>query len=289
MKLGSLSTAGILSLSLLTAGCGEWGGGASVVPSVTFLPADLSGDAGTEVAVETDSGAESQSSGGMGSIKGRVLLTGAAPDLPPLIAKGAAVKDAEVCAAVNIPDERLMLGADNGVANVFVYVPKKPKGVPSPADGEDMIFDQKNCRFLPHALVVPTSRTVRVLSDDPIAHNTHSFPKKNQGVNSGVAPNDREGILQINYNRAEAEPLQVKCDYHAWMIAYHLPVDHHIAAVTDADGNFEIKDVPSGDYSFNVWHEAADGKYVARKLKVTVKGGDPTPLEISYPADKLKL
>ena len=83
--------------------------------------------------------------------------------------------------------------------------------------------------------------------------------------------------------------MQVKCDYHAWMISYHLPVDHHIAAVTDADGNFEIPDVPAGDYAFNVWHEAADGKYVARKLKVTVGGGDPTPLEISYPADKLKL
>ena len=130
---------------------------------------------------------------------------------------------------------------------------------------------------------------MKVLSNDAVAHNTHSYPNKNQGVNSGVAPGDREGKLTITYNRAEAEPIAVKCDYHAWMTAYHLPIDHGFAAVTDKDGNFEIKDIPAGDYTFAVWHEAAAGKFIERKLSVTVAAGDPTPLEISYPADKLQL
>jgi hypothetical protein len=73
------------------------------------------------------------------------------------------------------------------------------------------------------------------------------------------------------------------------MIAWHLPVDHPFVALTDADGNFEITDLPSGDHVFTVWHEAAKGKFVKRKLKVTVQPGQTTTQEIEYPASQLEL
>lgn len=276
---------------LAATGCSEFGGGSTVVPDVTFLPADLSGDA---VAADTGAGAGGDApaaaeAGGVGTIVGKVVFEGTAPGLPPQFVNGADIKDKEVCAAVDVPDERFVMGADNGVANVFVFMKKAPKGAPEMAvPSEPVIFDQENCVFKPHCMLVPVGQTIKVLSADPIAHNTHTNPAKNNGVSSLVPPNDREGALELKYTRAE-DPFSVTCDFHAWMKAYHMPIDHPYGAVTDENGNFEIKDVPSGEHEFVVWHEAAAGNYLERRLKVTVGGGSPTEVKIAYPESKLSL
>lgn len=277
------------SLAVVAAGCGVYGGGAAVVPDVTFLPADLSGNASESESSTGDSEAASASAGGFGSIDGSVKFVGTPPSLNPVYVKGADIKDKEVCAAEDVPDERLVIGADNGVANVFIYMKKAPKGAPAmTVPAEPVFFDQKYCRFIPHCMIVPVGQTIKVLSDDPIAHNTHTNPAKNNGVSSVVPENDRTGVLELKYTRSE-DPFSVTCDFHAWMKAYHMPVDHPYAAVTDADGNFQINDVPAGSHEFVVWHESANGQYLERKLKVTVKAGEATTLEVPYAAEKLAL
>jgi len=277
----------VLGFLASIAGCSGYEGGAYVVPKVSFVPAEASGATADSAGEVADPATEVAASG---TFTGKVVLVGGGSALPPLISKGADVKDKEVCAAVDVPDERLVLGEGMGVANVFIYLAKAPKnGKPLETPEEPFFFDQKNCRFLPHCVVIPTGQTVKVLSDDPIAHNTHTYPNKNQGVNSGVAPGDREGKLEFVYRKAEAQPLSVKCDYHTWMTAYHLPIDHPYAAVTDADGTFTIADLPSGKHSFVVWHEAVDGNFVERKLVVDIQPGASTDMQIELPVAKLKL
>ena len=282
----------LLSGLTLLSGCTDegFGGGAYQATTVTVLPADLrGGPSEADDSVESASGSPSASIG-PGTFAGRVIMSGGAPTLAPLIAQGADVKDKETCSVVAVPDERLVIGADNGVANVFISIVKAPKGTPKPETSDEaVIFDQKGCRFLPHCLLVPVGQTVKVLSGDGVSHNTHSYPARNNGVNQSVDPNDRDGKLQFAYRSSEKQPLKVACDFHSWMIAYHLPVDHPYAALTDADGNFEIKDIPAGDHVFWVWHEAAKGKFVERKLKVTIKAGDTTQQNIDYPAASLDL
>lgn len=265
-------------------GCGSYGGGAGVVPEVSFIAAG-----GTEEATE-EASAEAGGELPTGSLKGRVLLSGAAASLPLLIAKGSAVKDAEVCAAEDVPDERLVLGPDNSVANVFVYLAKAPKGAkPATPPADPFMFDQKTCRFLPHATIIPVKQTVKVLSNDSVAHNTHTFPSKNSPINSTVNPMDRDGLVSFAYTKAEAVPLAVKCDFHAWMSAWHLPLDHSFGAVSGASGEFEIADIPAGKHSFVVWHEAANGGFVQRKLEVEIKAGETAEVSVDYPASLLKL
>lgn len=290
-------TVGLIAVGLCLlsfSGCGEYGlgGGAYQATSVVVLPPDLSEDAESSDDVESDAGdaAVASAGSGPGSFSGRVVLTGNAPDLGLIFAKGANIKDPEVCSAVDMPNEKLVTGADNGVANVFIYLQKAPKGTPEPVVSESaVIFDQKNCRFLPHCLVVPVGQTVKVLSDDSVAHNTHTNPKRNQSVSSLVGANDREGKLQLVYKLAEREPFPVTCDFHSWMIAWHLPVDHPYVALTDADGNFQIDGLPAGKHDFTVWHEAAKGKFVNRKLKVSITAGATTTQEIEYAASQLDL
>lgn len=289
----SISTIALMVGCLLCfSGCdnGGLGGGAYQATSVIVLPPDLTVDSEQSDTEETAATPTASGGSGPGQFKGRVVLTGSAPELAPLIAQGADVKDAEVCAAVTVPDERLVMGAGNGVANVFIYLQKVPKGTPKPeVTDTPVIFDQKNCRFLPHCLVVPVGQTVKVLSDDSIGHNTHTNPKRSTGVSQAVEGGDRVGKLEFAYKAAEREPCRVTCDFHSWMIAWHLPLDHPYVALTDADGNFEINDLPAGNHVFTVWHEAAKGKFVNRKLKIKVAAGQITTQEIEYAASQLEL
>jgi hypothetical protein len=220
--------------------------------------------------------------GGVGTLKGKVVFEGNLSPLAPLFAKGAAPKDPSVCGAEAIPNETIVI-SDGGLANVFVYLEKAPKGAAVSAPAGNLEFDQKTCIFKPHAMVMRVKQTVTVLNDDAAAHNTHTYPKKSSPFNSVVQPNDRKGVA-LKYDQVEREPLTVGCDIHPWMQAYHLPLDHSFAAVSAADGTFEIKDLPAGKHEFKVWHEV--GKMVEKALVVTIKPGD-NEITIKVPASKL--
>jgi len=225
-----------------------------------------------------------------GTIKGQVVVTGDIAPLKLLVTKGdGAVKDSSVCAAEDVPDESLVVDAKTkGIANVVVWLIKKPTKIhpdlAKPKDAE-VVFDQKGCRFLPHVLLVRTDQKVRVLSDDAIAHNTHTYPLKNKQENFIVSPNDRKGVLLPLQSLEERLPAKVGCDIHPWMQAWWVILDHPYAAVTNEKGEFEITNLPTGDHEFRVWQEKVG--YLEKKYEVKVKAGDNALPPIKVPAATL--
>jgi len=128
-----------------------------------------------------------------GTLKGQVTLAGKFAPLDPLVEKGSTkVKDPEVCAADNVPNESLIVdSATSGIANVVIWILKKPETIhPDLAKSKnaEVVFDQKGCRFIPHVLLVRTDQQVRVLSGDAAAHNTHTHPIKNEAKNFLLPP-----------------------------------------------------------------------------------------------------
>ncbi|OYW18899.1 MAG: hypothetical protein B7Z55_09810 [Planctomycetales bacterium 12-60-4] len=197
--------------------------------------------------------------------------------------KNAAPKDPAVCGVEAAPNESIVVNG-GGLANVFIFMAKVPKGIEIPSPPGAVEFDQRACTFRPHVLVVQTGQEIKVLNDDAVAHNTHTYPKRNSPFNQTVAPNDRGGV-DLKYGRAETLPFQVGCDIHPWMVAYHLPVDHPWAVVTGADGTFEIANVPSGKHDFKVWHEK--GGELEKALSVVITPNETSTIEIPVPASKL--
>jgi plastocyanin len=226
-----------------------------------------------------------------GTVTGQVIVSGTVPAAELLHRKGAEIKDKEVCAAEDVYKDDLVINAENkGLANVFVYLAKAPKTIhpdlKAPAK-QTVIFDQKNCMFIPHVLIARTGQTVEVISNDPIAHNTHTYPLKNSASNVLIAPNTAEGKGQkMDIKSAETLPFKVTCDFHPWMAAYWLAVDHPYAAVTDKDGKFSIAGLPAGEHEFRVWHEKVG--YINRKYVVKVKAGDNPQKAIEVSGDGLK-
>ena len=223
-----------------------------------------------------------------GDAAGRFVLEGEAPDLAPRVAAGAEktkegqpVKDGAVCAADPIPDFSLVVGEGGGIANVFLY-PLRPIRGTKPeleqAPDAPVVFDQEGCVFKPHCLIVRAGQPISLVSSDPVAHNVRFTPLRNRGdaINLTVPANAKEGVKK-QFEKGEPVPIPAFCDFHPWMKAQWLISDSPYAVLTDADGRFEIKDLPPGTHNFVAWHESAGG-FLDKRITVTVKAGESTDL-----------
>lgn len=222
---------------------------------------------------------------GTGTVTGQFVLEGEIPTLAPLVKQGdTAAKNAEVCAKQNIADDSLLVDSGSkGIANIFVFLRKAPADMPAELkESKEKIvkFDQKGCQFIPHALILRTDQTIEVLSDDPISHNTHVYPIRNEGKNEAIAANDRQGNVKWQFTLPETLPSKVACDIHTWMRANWLIIDHPYAAITDKDGRFKIENLPPGEHNFMIWHERAGWVFGKdkRSMPVTIEAGKTTAL-----------
>jgi hypothetical protein len=285
--------AALLALAAGLSGCGGAQGVTTGASSPTAITIRHGKEKSEQAPVAAKGGGDAAGaapavSGGVGTLKGKVVMQGTPQKLEPLTAQ-AETKEA-ICAKAGIPNDKLIVGEGNGVANVFVFLPKPPPGVPvPPVPSEPVKFDQKDCRFFPHALLIRADQMLKILNSDSVTHNTHIYAQRSEVFNQAVPPHNSTG-LDYQYQKSEAKPVEVKCDIHTWMRAYQMPLDHPWAAVTGPNGEYEIQNIPAGTYKFQVWHEAAGGGgYLDRNLTVTIKPGEVTTKDIPYDVSKLEL
>jgi plastocyanin len=198
-----------------------------------------------------------------GDVKGVVSFTGAVPDLKPLLV----TKDQAVCGK-NIPNETVEV-ANGKLANVVVTV----KGAPAHPGTAQVVLDQHKCQYHPHVQAAAAGSALQILNSDPLLHNIHGYLGQVTAFNVAMPMKDQK----VNKKLDKLGLVRVKCDVHAWMAAFIVVVDGP-AAVSGADGAFEIKDVPPGTYTVTAWHE----KLGERTAQVTVPGSGAATLDFSF-------
>lgn len=184
-----------------------------------------------------------------GTITGTVKWSGALPKMTAVLVN----KDVEVCDPQGQKKrdlERLIVGANGGVANTVVFLKNVSKGKAMDLPETRQSLNQRTCRYEPHVLLVPDNGTVHLRSSDPILHTVHMsgasdynlpFPFANQTITRTM---NREGLVDLRCNAG-----------HVWMNAEMMVVSHPYYAVTDEDGNFRLTNVPPGEYQIEAWHE----------------------------------
>jgi len=184
-----------------------------------------------------------------GTITGTVRWEGPAPkplQLP--VTKNQDVCDPDSHKIVELG--RLEIGANGAVANAGVYLTDISEGKAMDLPEMRQRLDQRNCRYVPHILLVPVGPALRIKSSDPILHTVHM---------SGAANNNIPFPFQNQYvpvTLQRAGVVDLKCNAgHVWMNAEILVVKHPYYAVTDSEGNFRLNDVPPGEYEIEAWHE----------------------------------
>lgn len=211
-----------------------------------------------------------------GTLKGQFLYDGDAPEPVKLVVN----KDQEVCGKASpLLDEELVVGENKGLANVVIYLKSKPSAIHpdyAASDKDVMTYDNKNCRFVPRILTMRVSQKLELTNSDTVSHNSNLQPIGDQGTNPLIPPG---GKAEFEFHKVQRIPQPVGCNIHGWMKGYILPRDNPYATVSDADGKFEIKDLPAGKLEIQVWHEKSG--YLAAKpawkkgaFEMEIKEGD---------------
>lgn len=115
-------------------------------------------------------------------------------------------------------------------------------------------IDQPCCRFIPHVVVARTGQDMIIKNSAPVPHNAKWVSRNNDEINPLIPPG---GQFAVKALKAERFPIEISCSIHPWMKAWVRVFDHPYFAVTDEDGNFEIKNAPvlAGKLRIFIWQE----------------------------------
>jgi hypothetical protein len=229
-----------------------------------------------------------------GNIKGKVVW---ADDKIPEGVKVNVDKDQNHCLAKGalVKDELVIDPQSKGVKNVMVWLvakegstlPINPKHAAVPQ--QKVVIDQPMCLFEPRVTMMRAGQPLEIKNSAPVTHNTRITGNNevNGTINLTIPPG---GNIQKTL-KAEKRPLQLACDIHGWMGGRIAVFDHPYFALTDKDGNFEIKDAPAGDFLIYINHEKAGWLHTPRSSKgqpITIPAGGLDLGKVEMKAEHLK-
>jgi hypothetical protein len=218
-------------------------------------------------------------------LKGIVLYNRTAPALE----SPAVTRNRAVCGD-RVPNETLLIHPKGGLQNVLVFIANV---APESLATLQLSLETRGCRFQPHVVALGVGSQLTVRNGDPMLHNVHA---RLHEFETGW---DKTSTLQIFTNRAEtyfnfAFPAQnntavqkmdkpglirLRSDAgHDWMSGYILVMPHRYFAVTDAEGKFELPELPPERYDLVLWHETLG---VKRQI-VEAKAGEKNELVIKW-------
>ena len=301
LQLGALaSVVPALLVSLVLVGCGgkeEKGTTDSGKPADSGKPKGTS--AGAMKAIEP----------GTGTLKGKVTLEGAKPDVKAMtedLLKAINMKadDKNYC-LMSPEDQRTAqewkIGDNNGVGNVFVWIEPLDRSEffkidekQLAANPKEVTLDQPFCAFVPHCVILfpkyrdpktpknfkETGQKFVVKNDAKISHNTKfQAGPKNPEFDKTLPKNS---TLEAPVLEPTTDPIVIRCGIHPWMNAYGRAFDHPYATLTVVSkdptdgkyGTYEIKNVPAGKVRVIAWHEKAGYLNTAKGEEIDLKGGE---------------
>ena len=240
---------------------------------------------------------------GFGILKGTFKVVGTPAAQPAL----SVTADIGYCApSGSMPSEQVVVGPDGGLRDVLIFlemdIPQDEKWEhpdyqatkDATLTGREQGFDQQKCRFLSHVFAMRSSQKLEIINSDTVGHNTKVDGPAAINVN---LPSKATDIYDPKGEQKNA-PFPVSCSVHPWMKAWVITRDNPYFAVTDAEGNFEIKNVPSGvELKFRVWQDKlgfvnvpvkVDGEDVTWKKGrlplITIDNGASTTLNVDIDA-----
>ena len=165
------------------------------------------------------------------------------------------------------PGESILLGENNTLQNVFVYVKDGLGRQSFPVPSAPVVIDQQKCRYVPRVVRIRVGQPLGIRNGDPLLHNVRSASEINQPFNQGQPV---QGMKFSHTFTTREVMMPIKCDVHAWMNAYVGALEHPYLAVTAEAGTFQLPDLPPGSYTIEAWHE----RLGVQTQQVTVSQGN---------------
>ena len=215
--------------------------------SLLFLPACAT----TEVTLYQSQGATSFRA----TVQGQVTLLGSAL---PETQFSKIYRDSQLCGEEVVSEELNVAEGSQGLEGVIVSLEGVAKGKPKPKE-ETIVIENRGCRFIPYMSATIVGSTLEVQNIDPILHTTHArFESRNGRTLWNIV--QQAGSPGITKTLDSPGLVDIRCDLHPNMRSYVQVFNHPYFAITDADGYFEFKNVPAGNYQLTAWHSRIGNK-----------------------------
>jgi len=166
-----------------------------------------------------------------------------------------------------LKDQQWLVGKNKGLANVCILLKPKP-GTFFAVDGKHPGVEAASkdavltglANYRPRFLFVfpeyrdakgktaATGQRLVVRNDSPLGENV----KASTGFNAPLA-SGAEQVLDLG--KPSSEPINFSSSIHPWKFASVWVTDHPFYAVSDADGNYVIKNLPVGKVYVIAWHQ----------------------------------
>jgi hypothetical protein len=246
---------------------------------------------------------------GKNSLKGKVTFEGDLPDIAKLNAellgkmKRDSLEDLPHCQAAEAGDDReqqvwRINKANQGVANVVVFLVAESgtffacgpdDAAVTAVKDKDLELRQLYCAFKPHVAVLfpeyrdkdnkrqKTGQKLVLLNDSNKAKGgkpggiSHNFKWGDKNVI--IPPGESKDVINLVPSK---KPVMFQSTIHPWASAHIWVLDHPYFALTDANGEYEIKNAPAGNVRLVAWHEGAPGVF----LTIGGAKGDPIKLKV---------
>lgn len=203
-----------------------------------------------------------------GSLRGTVRYAGTSRPAPAR----EVTRQIETCGASQ-DDLSLLVGPGGALQNAVVSLSGVKSARPPPTEGARL--DQRRCNFQPRVQAVTVGSRVKLNNGDPILHSVNAQLSGKVVFNLAMPQQD----LAFS-TRPLATPglVKVHCEAgHDWMAAYLHVFAHPYFAVTGEDGTFELRDVPPGSYTLEIWHER---QKAPERRAVQIAEGAPSSVEV---------
>ncbi len=212
------------------------------------------------------------------NLTGKVAIQGTVPPNPKIN------MDADpVCKSLHSGDvltEKVVVNANQTLKHVFVYIKEGFSGT-APVPNAAAELDQQGCMYQPHVLGMQTGQPLAIVNSDTTLHNVHAMGQKNPEFNLGMPMQGMK--LEKTFFNPEVM-VKFKCDVHPWMNAYVGVLPHAFFSVTDAEGKFDIANLPAGEYTVEAWHET----YGVQSQKIQVAEGETKTVDFQFSAAEIK-
>ncbi len=227
-----------------------------------------------------------------GTIRGKVTLNGEKPR--PMAFNLVTIPDPVYCGRISTGTgwrivEDFIIAQDGALKDAVVMLKGIKKG--KAFETEKVRIEAIDCDFTPFVNVLQKKDELTVVNMDPIEHDIQGYETaRERGArvlfNRPLPMNPFHKVLGMlhSHKHMPGKPMiehvhlrkgrnifVMQCGFHPYMFSWGLIVENPYYAITKESGEFELNDVPPGDYTLTVWHPGMK-KYLKKEVNVKPQG-----------------
>ena len=221
-----------------------------------------------------------------GTIKGVAKMTGKMPF--PRVYHLILFPNIDMCAEVDTDSEMnrvlddFKVSPDGGLKDVVIALEHVDAG--KPFNKEPINILSENCKFFPDVNLIRQGETFKVDNVDAVMHNSQVYQKERGKILLNIPiPAEEVSEGKVVFKK-KYKIMQMICGMHEFMQTWGYRVQNPYYFKTDDQGNFNIDDIPPGEYIVNAWHYLMK----PQKRKIKIAEGETIDLSFEFNADRVE-